>query len=89
MLLRLGDFLDEETTVTSSTDNPTIAPPDAPSTNAADADDPQLPAEDVSQAIRDQLTLRINPHTHPSRLINQIGLADLRCAQSRSFSAVC
>ncbi|MGZ9705593.1 dermonecrotic toxin domain-containing protein [Pseudomonas sp. GNP013] len=35
-----------------------------------------------SQTIRDQLTLRINAATHPSRLINQIGLADRRSAES-------
>jgi len=77
-----GDFLDEETTVTLSTDNLANASPEARSTNASDFDDPRVPAQAVSQAIRDQLTLRINTQTHPSRLINQIGVADLRCADS-------
>jgi len=67
-VLRLGAFLDEETTVTLPTDSPIIASPRS--------------AEEASQAIRGQLTLRVNTHTHPSRLINQIGLADLRCAES-------
>lgn len=39
-------------------------------------------AEAQLQAIRDQLTRRINRFTHPSRLINQLALADWRCSES-------
>ncbi|WP_237151316.1 DUF6543 domain-containing protein [Pseudomonas sp. ADAK18] len=73
--------------MTSPADNLIIASPRISSSDAADSEDPYRSVEDVSQAIRDQLTLRINTHTHPSRLINQIGLADLRCANSAQVLA--
>ncbi|MFQ6348996.1 dermonecrotic toxin domain-containing protein [Pseudomonas sp. R11F] len=47
-----------------------------------DTDDSAVAAEAALQGIRDQLRWRINTHPHPSRLINQIALADLRCSES-------
>ncbi|WP_246355517.1 dermonecrotic toxin domain-containing protein [Pseudomonas reactans] len=44
----------------------------------SDPDDPLVAAEAASQAMRDQLTRRINAHAYPSRLINQIVRADAR-----------
>ncbi|KAA8559241.1 hypothetical protein FX985_05609 [Pseudomonas extremaustralis] len=64
------------------------SPPDVPpvpSVSASDADDidaPQVAVEAESLAIRDALIRRINTHPQPSRLINQIGLADGRCTES-------
>ncbi|ANF87397.1 hypothetical protein A7J50_4035 [Pseudomonas antarctica] len=52
--------------------------PDDSSDNA-DAD---VAAEAALQGIRDELRQRVNVSTHPSRLINQIGLADWRCHAS-------
>ncbi|KWU48911.1 dermonecrotic toxin domain-containing protein [Pseudomonas palleroniana] len=47
-----------------------------------DTDDSAVAAEAARQGMRDQLRWRINTHPHPSRLINQIALADLRCSES-------
>ncbi|MGR3886287.1 hypothetical protein FW764_04825 [Pseudomonas sp. 1152_12] len=44
--------------------------------------DAEIAAESALQVIRDQLGRRINTYTHPSRQINQIGLADWRCKES-------
>lgn len=60
----------------SSLDHPSATP------DNADDDHPGAGAEARLQAMRVQLTRRINTYTHPSRLINQIGLADWRCSQS-------
>lgn len=79
---RLGIFPDEDTAVTPAS-NPTPAlPPDRPSTPAADADRPDDSGSDDWQGLRQQLTQRINASPHPSRLINQLVTADLRCAES-------
>ena len=47
-----------------------------------DTGEPESAAETAVQVIRDQLRWRINTCTHPSSLINQIALADLRCGES-------
>ncbi len=73
-LPRLGVFLDEDTAVTSLNDDPTALP--------AEADDPARAAHEARQALRAQLTQRINSSPHPSRLINQLATADLRCADA-------
>ncbi|KAF2410844.1 hypothetical protein SAMN04490179_2697 [Pseudomonas antarctica] len=44
--------------------------------------DAEIAAESALQVIRDQLGRRMNTYTHPSRQINQIGLADWRCKES-------
>lgn len=46
-----------------------------------DPEDPEVAAQATLQGIRSQLTRRINAHAHPSRLINQIAFAELRCAE--------
>ncbi|WP_219855119.1 MULTISPECIES: dermonecrotic toxin domain-containing protein [Pseudomonas] len=51
-----------------------LSPPDGADSDAA--------VEAASQFIRDQLTRRVNTCAHPSRLINQIGLAERRCRES-------
>ena len=56
--------------MTLAPDHPSVAP-------AVDTDD-----ADASQSIRDLLTRRINTAPHPSRLINQIALADWRCNEA-------
>ncbi|AZF06505.1 dermonecrotic toxin domain-containing protein [Pseudomonas sp. R5-89-07] len=61
--------------------------PDTPSSSnrsvePTEADAPDVIAEAQSRHIRDQVEVRINTTTHPSRLINQICLADLRCNES-------
>ncbi|WP_225908598.1 dermonecrotic toxin domain-containing protein [Pseudomonas lactucae] len=50
-------------------------------------DDPQAAAEVQSTAIRQALTLRINRASYPSRLINQIALADRRSADATQVLA--
>ena len=68
--------------MTPSLDQPGANPPSnrSPEKNASvDAD---IANESALQAIRDQLGRRINRCTHPSRLINQICLADWRCKAS-------
>ncbi len=62
--------------MTSSPDHASV------SADTVTADDPDLAAQAQAQAIREQLKRRINAYTHPSRLINQIGLADARCITS-------
>ena len=57
----------------------TSPPPSSPLSDIADF---ELAAYAQSQAVREQLRRRINVQTHPSRLINQIGLADWRCSES-------
>ena len=47
-----------------------------------DFNDAEVAAEARSRAIRDQLKWRINTCIHPSRLINQVCLADMRCRES-------
>ncbi|MBC2379716.1 hypothetical protein HF257_01580 [Pseudomonas sp. WS 5106] len=47
-----------------------------------DFNDAEVAAEARSRAIREQLKWRINSCTHPSRLINQVCLADMRCRES-------
>ncbi|WP_248732192.1 DUF6543 domain-containing protein [Pseudomonas sp. MWU13-2517] len=47
-----------------------------------DTDDSAAAPEAALQAIRDALRWRINTCSHPSRLINQLALADLRCSES-------
>lgn len=42
------------------------------------------PDDDALQALRTQLTLRINSSLHPSRLVNRLALADLGCAEAAS-----
>lgn len=49
---------------------------------SSDDDDPDMAAEAARQDIQNALRRRINASTHPSRLINQIALADLRCGES-------
>ena len=46
--------------------------------------DPDVSDDDALQALRAQLTLRINSSPHPSRLINRLAVADLQCAESAS-----
>jgi hypothetical protein len=46
--------------------------------------DPDVSDDDALTALRAQLTLRINSSPHPSRLINRLAVADLRCAESAS-----
>ncbi|KMT56889.1 dermonecrotic toxin domain-containing protein [Pseudomonas fildesensis] len=63
------------------------SPPDHPHAprpgNAAfDPFEPDVATEVESRAMCDPLIQRINAYTHPSRLINQIGLADWRCTES-------
>ncbi|WP_259445025.1 hypothetical protein [Pseudomonas sp. S5F11] len=60
--------------MTSLNDDPTALP--------AEADDPARAAHEARQALRAQLTQRINSSPHPSRLINQLATADLRCADA-------
>ncbi|WP_348750944.1 dermonecrotic toxin domain-containing protein [Pseudomonas rhodesiae] len=60
--------------MTSLNDDPTALP--------AEADDPARAAHEARQALRTQLTQRINSSPHPSRLINQLAVADLRCADA-------
>jgi hypothetical protein len=50
----------------------------------ANAEAPQFVAEAESRYIREELVKRINTYTHPSRLVNQICLADARCRESVS-----
>ncbi len=57
----------------------TSPPPSSPSSDIADF---EVAAYAQSHAMREQLRRRINVQTHPSRLINQIGLADWRCRES-------
>lgn len=47
-----------------------------------DNDDPDMADQDARQEIQNQLRRRINACTHPSRIINQISLADMRCDES-------
>jgi len=47
-----------------------------------DTDDADMAAQAASQEIRKTLRWRINASTHPSRLINKIAFADLRCVES-------
>ncbi|OPB00203.1 hypothetical protein BFW87_01990 [Pseudomonas fluorescens] len=47
-----------------------------------DTEDAEASAQAASEEIRNQLRWRINACTHPSRLINQIAIADLRCTES-------
>lgn len=54
----------------------------SPLPDTADTDEPDVVAEADSRALREQLRRRINTYTHPSRLINQIGLAESRCSES-------
>ena len=42
------------------------------------------PDDDALQALRTQLTLRINSSLHPSRLVNRLALTDLGCAEAAS-----
>ena len=46
-----------------------------------DPEDPEIAAQATLQGMRSQLTRRINAHAHPSRLINQIAFAELRCVE--------
>ena len=65
-------------------------PPDqlgvtAPSSDPDDTleeDAPPFFVDADLQALRTPLRERINAYPHPSRLINQIGLADARCRES-------
>ncbi|WP_250212269.1 hypothetical protein [Pseudomonas fluorescens] len=63
----------------SSPDHPGVLPSFSSVPEDVDA---VVAAEAQLQAIRDQLTRRINRFTHPSRLINQLALADWRCSES-------
>ncbi|WP_242195529.1 MULTISPECIES: hypothetical protein [unclassified Pseudomonas] len=63
----------------SSPDHPGVLPPFSSVPEDVDA---VVAAQADLQAIRDQLTRRINRFTHPSRLINQLALADWRCGES-------
>lgn len=51
----------------------------SPSLDTHDAD---IATQTASQEMRNTLRWRINASTHPSRLINKIALADLRCVES-------
>ncbi len=51
-------------------------------TMSLDIGEPDIAAEAARQEIHTQLRRRINACTHPSRLINQIALVDLRCDKS-------
>lgn len=48
-------------------------------------DDPDVPDDDELQAMRTQLTQRINASHPPSLLINRLAIADLRCADSQKW----
>lgn len=62
------------------------APPVILSTTDLNAPDLFI-EEDGHQSMRDLLARRINLASHPSRLINQVCLADLRCAESAKVLA--
>lgn len=47
-----------------------------------DTNDADIAAQTASQDMRNTLRWRINASTHPSRLVNKIALADLRCVES-------
>ncbi|MDQ0741478.1 dermonecrotic toxin domain-containing protein [Pseudomonas sp. W4I3] len=68
--------------MTSSPDQPDTPPASSPTFEPAEAEAPDVVAEAQLREIRDQLEARINAATHPSRLVNQICLADLRCSES-------
>ena len=64
--------------MTSNPANPVVPPA---STDIVDIDD-SSDTEARFRTMRDQLKWRINTCTHPSRLINQLCLADMRCRES-------
>ncbi|MBC3303189.1 hypothetical protein H0Z09_18860 [Pseudomonas sp. SWRI18] len=64
--------------MTSVTENSSVAPVSSP---PFDTDTDEVNEAEI-WAIRNQLTLQINASTQPSRLINQICLADMRCSES-------
>lgn len=66
--------------MTSPSDQPDTPAPSSPSAEPVDA--PDVDTEAVYLEMRERLQARINTATHPSRLINQICLADLRCSES-------
>ncbi|MCS4313403.1 hypothetical protein M2397_003711 [Pseudomonas sp. BIGb0381] len=50
-------------------------------------DDSDVPDNDALQAMRTELTRRINASPHPSLLINRLVAVDLRCAESAKCQA--
>ncbi len=64
--------------MTSNSANPVVPPASTDTVDIDDASD----TEANFRAMRDQLKWRINTCTHPSRLINQLCLADMRCRES-------
>ncbi|WP_460149362.1 hypothetical protein [Pseudomonas sp. H1_A03] len=71
--------------MTSATESQSAPPVSSPASDTDDIDDASDAEETVDaelRAIRNQLKVRIRTSTHPSRLINQIWLADMRCRES-------
>lgn len=71
--------------MTSATESPLVPPVSSPSSDTDDSDeasDSEVATQAKLRAIRNALNARIHTAVHPSRLINQICLADMRCSQS-------
>ncbi|WP_338723439.1 DUF6543 domain-containing protein [Pseudomonas tolaasii] len=71
--------------MTSTLETPRLPLAANPASDTGDSDDTphaEVAAEAEWQAIRGQVKRRINTCTHPSRLINQLCLADMRCRES-------
>jgi len=68
--------------MTSSPNPPGTAPPSSRSAEPTDTEAPDVVIQEQSRNIREQLEARVNSATHPSRLVNQICLADMRCSES-------
>ncbi|WPN96692.1 dermonecrotic toxin domain-containing protein [Pseudomonas sp. MUP55] len=68
--------------MTSLPNPPGAAPPASRSAEPTDTEAPDVVIEEQSRNIREQLEARVNSATHPSRLVNQICLADMRCSES-------
>lgn len=70
------------TSATESTFAPPVSSPASDTDEIDDASDAEEAADAELRAIRNALKTRIRTSTHPSRLINQICLADMRCSES-------
>lgn len=70
------------TSATESTFTPPVSSPASATDDIDDASDAEEATDAELRAIRNALNVRIRTATHPSRLINQICLADMRCSES-------
>lgn len=68
--------------MTSLPNPPGAAPPASRSAEPVDNEASDVVIEERSWHIREQVQARVNRATHPSRLVNQICLADIQCSES-------